>query len=73
MPCRERRGTYSDKNSQLYNHVHSEKAVPMLGEVSILYSYFSYVLVINYSSDTAPTPNWAPIIKKDRKMLRRQG
>jgi hypothetical protein len=75
LPCREGRGKCSNKNSQLYNHVHSEKAVPMLKEVSILYSYFSYVLVlaINYSSDTAPIrqtgrPSW-----KDRKRSRRRG
>ena len=47
--------TSRNKNSQLYNHVHSEKAVPMLKDVSILYSNFCYELAINYSSDTAPT------------------
>ena len=45
----------------------------MLEEVSNLYSYFSYVLASNYSSDTFYSPNWAPITKKDRKRLRRQG
>ena len=35
--------------------MHRGKAVPMLEEVSILYSNFRYVLASNYPSNTAPT------------------